>query len=447
MKSTILKEFIKYCSLNVIGMIGLSCYILADTYFISKGLGANGLTALNLAIPIYSFINGAGLMIGMGGGIKYSIRRGLGDFRSGDTVFTHSILLAAGFAVLFFLSGVFFPGNIARLAGANAEVFDMTKTYLQVILLFSPMFLLNNLLLCYVRNDGAPQLAMAAMLAGSFSNIILDYIFIFPLNMGIFGAVFATGLAPVISVLTLFPYFFRKRNHFHLAACSFSLKTFAGIFSGGLPSLVTELSSGTVIIIFNMLLLDLAGNIGVAAYGVIANLSLVVLSVYTGISQGIQPLLSRSYGAGRPGEIRIILRYAAAAVFIISGVIMCCVFFGSSQIAGLFNSRNDVLLQRIAEKGMKIYFTACPFAGLNIILSVFFTSIECPRPAHAISLLRGFVLIIPMAFLLASLAGINGVWSSFPVTEVLAAAAGLFLFLRRRKLSLHNPEESSPTST
>ena len=126
---------------------------------------------------------------------------------------------------------------------------------------------------------------------------------------------------------------------------------------------------------------------------------------------------------------------------------MCCVFFGSSQIAGLFNSRNDVLLQRIAEKGMKIYFTACPFAGLNIILAVFFTSIERPKPAHAISLLRGFVLIIPMAFLLASLAGINGVWSSFPVTEVLAAAAGLFLFLRRRKLSLHNPEESSPTST
>lgn len=180
------KEFAKYTSLNVLGMIGLSCYILADTFFVSKGLGANGLTALNLAIPIYSFINGSGLMLGMGGATKYSILKSQDKTRDANRAFTNTVLFTLGLALVFFAIGVFLSGAITRLLGADDIVYQMSKTYLQVILLFAPMFMLNNVLLCFVRNDGAPQLSMLAMIGGSLSNIILDYIFIFPCNMGIF---------------------------------------------------------------------------------------------------------------------------------------------------------------------------------------------------------------------------------------------------------------------
>lgn len=203
-----LTNYIKYTTLNVLGMIGLSCYILADTFFVSKGLGAQGLAALNLAIPFYSFIHGSGLMLGMGGATRYSIATSQGRHQEGNLFFTNTLWIGLGLACVFLCCGLFFTGPMARLAGANEDIFQMTQTYLRVILLFSPMFILNDILIAFVRNDGQPRIAMLAMLAGSLSNIFLDYLLIFPFQLGIFGAAFATGLAPVISMGVLSTQFF-----------------------------------------------------------------------------------------------------------------------------------------------------------------------------------------------------------------------------------------------
>lgn len=432
-KTNCFRDFVRYASFNVMGMIGLSCYILADTFFVSKGLGANGLTALNLAIPIYSFIHGSGLMIGMGGGIQYSIHKSRKNHEAANRAFTNSVYLAAVFAVFFVLVGFFFSGAIISLFGADESVFEMSKTYLQVILLFAPAFLMNNVLLCFVRNDGAPQLSMAAMIGGSLSNVVLDWVFIFPCRMGIFGAVFATGLAPAFSMLILSLHFIRRKNRFRFAGCRPEGKLFAGILSGGVPSLVTEVSSGVVMIVFNSIILRLEGNVGVAAYGVIANLSLVVIAIYTGIAQGIQPIISRSHGLGKIENINAILRYAMITMLILSAVIYTGVLFGAPQITGIFNSEGNALLQSIAAEGLRLYFIACPFAGFNMIISMYFTSTERPRPAYAISLLRGFFVIIPMAFLLSWIGKISGVWCAFPATELLVAGTGLLLFIFMKK--------------
>ena len=432
-KSNCFRDFVKYASLNVMGMIGLSCYILADTFFVSKGLGTNGLTALNLAIPIYSFIHGSGLMIGMGGGTKYSIQKSQQDHRAANRIFTNAVYLAAIFAAFFVLAGVFFSDTIISLFGVDDAVFDMSKTYLQVLLLFAPAFLLNNVLLCFVRNDGAPQLSMAAMIGGSLSNVVLDWVFIFPCQMGIFGAVFATGLAPIISIVILSPHFIRKKNQFHFIKCKAEHKLFGRILSSGIPSLVTEVSSGVVMIVFNAIILNLEGNVGVAAYGVIANLSLVIIAIYTGIAQGIQPIVSRNYGLNKFGDINATLRYALTTMLALSAVIYTVVFFGASQITSIFNSEQNAILQTIATEGLRLYFIACPFAGFNVIISIYFTSTEKPQPAHIISILRGFLVIIPMAFLLSWFGKIHGVWCAFPATELLVAIIGLLFFISTRK--------------
>ena len=437
-ESSCFREFLKYSSLNVLGMIALSCYILADTFFVSKALGANGLTALNLAIPVYNFINGSGLMIGMGGGTKYAISKSQGKMKQASQAFTNAAALTALIAACFFLLGLFASAPIARMLGADDTVFEMSRTYLQVLLLFSPMFMTNNLLLCFIRNDGAPQLSMAAMITGSLSNVVLDYVFMFPLGMGIFGAVLATGLAPVISILVQSPYLLTKKNQFHLVRCRLSARLSLGIFSSGLPSLITEVSSGIVIIIFNRIILGLDGNTGVAAYGVIANLSLVVIAIYTGISQGIQPILSSNYGKGIRENVQAILRYAVTTVVILSAGVYLCMFFGAEPITAIFNSEKNQILQEIAEAGLKIYFTGCVFAGLNIIFSIYFTSTERPLPAQIISVMRGFIVIIPMSFLLSAIAGLPGVWASFPATEFLVSVAGVGLYAVMRKKELKN---------
>lgn len=211
-----LKEFSRYCTLNVLGMIGLSCYILADTFFVSKGLGRNGLTALNLAIPVYSFIHGSGLMLGIGGATKYSIFKSNKERKNANTIFTNTFYLATVISIVFVLVGIFLSKSLTTVLGSDSDVFKMTNIYLKCILIFAPAFIINDVLICFIRNDNNPNLSMYAMLGGSLSNIILDYIFIFPLQLGIFGAVFATGLAPIISILILSLHRIKKKNNFIL---------------------------------------------------------------------------------------------------------------------------------------------------------------------------------------------------------------------------------------
>ena len=428
MNTSTFREFARYASLNVLGMLGLSCYILADTFFISQALGPDGLTALNLAIPIYSFIHGCGLMLGMGGGTRFSILKSQGEHQQANRVFTNVLYLAAIFATLFVLTGLFGADGLSVLFGAQGAVRSMSTIYLRVILLFAPAFLANNVLLCFVRNDGAPHLSMAAMIGGSLSNVVLDWVFLFPCAMGIFGAVFATGLAPIISMMILSPHFFRKKNQFRPVPCAPSGKAVWRIVASGVPSLVTEVSSGIVIIVFNGLIMNMEGNIGVAAYGVIANLSLVVIAIYTGIAQGIQPILSRNYGMGNQKSLLEILRYAMISMLVISFLVYGAVWMFAPQISAAFNSQGDPTLQDIATNGLKLYFIACPFAGCNVVLSMYFTSIERPLPAHVISLLRGFFLIIPLAVLLSAVWKMTGIWCAFPVTEFLVSLLSIWLF-------------------
>ena len=301
MKKNYLAEFIKYVTLNVCGMVGLSCYILADTFFISKGLGSDGLTALNLAIPIYSFIHGIGLMFGMGGATKYSIFMGQKHKKEANEVFNNTLRVALTIACVFSVIGVLFSKGIAGILGAEGSILSMTDIYLKTILLFSPAFISNEVLISFVRNDGNPGLAMAAMLTGSISNIILDYIFIFPFQWGMFGAVIATSMAPLISMVVLSMHKIKGKQQFFLKKIRFSSKMILDVSKLGIPSLITEVAAGIVMIIFNMLILGIEGDIGVAAYGVIANFALVFSAIYTGIAQGVQPLISDGYGKNEIG--------------------------------------------------------------------------------------------------------------------------------------------------
>ncbi len=428
-QSLMVKQYIQYVSLSILGMVGLSCYILADTFFIANGVGADGLTALNIAIPVYNVMTGCALMIGTGGGVRYTVLKSRGDSDGANRIFTTAMRLTLACSVVFFISGIVFPSTVARLLGADAAVFQMTRTYIQVILLFSPMFNFNNVMLCFVRNDGAPQLAMTAMLGGSIANIILDYIFIYILYMGLFGAVLATGIAPIVSLTLMSPYFIKNKNGFHLTRTPVSFARAGHIASIGVPSFIAELSSGIVIFVFNIIILDLKGNIGVAAYGVIANISLVILAIYTGIAQGVQPLLSEHYGFGNRRNVGSFLKYALLSVLFISVVLYGGIYVGASQIVALFNSENNPLLQSIATDGLKIYFTGCFFAGINLVMANYFLSTERPVPAQVITLLRGFFVIIPTTYAMAKVAGMTGVWWSFPVTELLVSLAGGLIYL------------------
>jgi len=268
----IFRKFIKYVSLNIIGMMGLSCYILADTFFIAKVLGASGIAALNFSISVYSLLHGVGIMIAIGGATRYSILKSQGSNQKANTVFSICLKLGIILGLVFALMGIFGSTSLALVLGADISTLPLTKTYLTTILCFAPFFIINNILLAFVRSDNNPKLSMVAMLIGSFSNIILDYIFMFPLKMGMFGAAFATCLAPIICIGILLMHFVRKKNSFKYISNKITFTHAWDIITLGISGFINEISSAVVLITFNLVILKLKGNLGVAAYGIIANI-------------------------------------------------------------------------------------------------------------------------------------------------------------------------------
>ncbi len=430
MKKLFLK-FLKYVSLNVIGMMGISVYILADTFFISDKLGALGLTALNIAIPIYNLVFGVALMLGMGGATIYAIYKSRGEKEKANGIFTYTAIITVLISLVFMLTGILFSDDITRLLGASQAVYSMTNIYIKVVLLFSPAFIFNQIFICFLRNDGAPRLAMLSMLAGSLFNILFDYIFIFPLDMGIFGAVLATGISPVVGMLVMSYHKLERKNSFHFARVKLKIKECLKIVSTGTSAFINEVSVGIVMAVLNLLILNINGDIGVASYGVIANISIVVISVFNGIAQGSQPLFSRFFGENNKKDLNKVLIWSVFSTVLSAVAIYLIVFLLNAPIVKVFNSEGSAVLQRLSETGMLLYFTSALFSGMNILLSTFFAAVERPVPAQIISLLRGIILTLPVAVIMSMLFKMNGIWLTYTVSEGIVLLIALF-FIKKR---------------
>ena len=414
---------------NVISSLGVSVYILIDTFFISRGMGSEGLAALNLSLPVFNFINGFGLMFGIGGGSKFSMLYCHTERKETDSVFSNSFICMLFAAALFELLGIFFSAQITHLLGADESVFEMSQSYLKKILLFSPAFLINNHMACFMRNDSAPKLAMMGMLSGSLANVILDYIFIFPMDMGMSGAALATCISPFVSISVMSVHFITGWNAFRFRLIRPSLSIIKEIVSLGLNSFFSEVSGGVVIMIFNFVIYRISGNTGIAAYGVIANAAIVFTAIYAGIASGIQPLMCRYHGRSDVSAIRYVLRLALRTAVIFSVFAYTVIFICTPEIVGVFNSSGNSTLKDIAETGLHEYFLFMPFMGANTILSVYFTSKEMPKQAQLLSLLRGTILIIPLAFIAYMLKSMTGVWLTVPIAEMLTTMVGMSILL------------------
>ena len=423
------QTFVKYVSSNVLGMIGLSCYILADTFFVANGLGAKGLAALNIALPIFSLIYGIGLMIGMGSATKYTILSAVNQKEKANHYFTQALFTSLFFSILFVLAGNLCTEEISILLGSDQSTLDYTTMYLRTVMSFAPMFCMNHFMLCFVRNDGNPKLAMYATLAGSFTNIIFDYIFIFPMNLGMLGAALATGMSPVVGLLIMSRHVVKGYNQFHLRRIKFDWNVFGDTIKLGFSSFINEISAGVVIFAFNVIILKLSGNIGVAAYGVVANIALVVTSLFTGIGQGIQPLISYYHGKNDKHNVKKTYYYALFTALCLGVLSYVLIYVFREPLVAAFNKENSRQLAKIAKAGIVLYFIGFIPSGFNVVSSFYMTSSEQASKGLVISVLRGLVFIVMFVVGLSKLFGMTGVWLAFPSAEILTAvAAGCFLY-------------------
>lgn len=428
-------RFLGFVSLNVLGMVGLSCYILADTYFIANGVGAEGLAALNFAIVAYTLMQAMGLMVGIGSATQYQVRLSAGDREGASRAYSSAWALALAAAAICLVIGVGFAEEVARAVGADDATFGLTCEYLRTVFSFAPFFLANNVMLPFVRNDSSPQRAMAAMLAGSIGNIILDWVFIYAFGWGMFGAAFATGLAPIMSMAVLLPRLLRRREAFDFNVRLVSVKTALRSLSLGVSSFVVEITSGVVLFVFNLVILHFEGTVGVAAYGVVANLAFVATALFVGVAQGIQPLASEAFGRSDGAGLLKVAHMAVLFALALAALCTVLTFVFAEPLAAAFNRDGDLRLASLATEGIRLYFFGYLFAGFNIVMAAFFSAVMKPAFGMAVTVCRGFVAMFACLVPLVSLFGMVGVWLAFPAAEALTACLAL-AFLAKTARSL-----------
>lgn len=420
------KQLRRYLLPNILAMIGTSCYILADTFFISLSQGPNGITALNLVLPLYGLIFALGSMIGIGSATRYALGKG-SNAPDYHLYFSNSIIWTLLVGAVFVALGVAVPDGVLRLMGADETILQVGHNYIRIVLCFAPLFMLNFTCTAFVRNDGAPRIAMAATLLSGLFNILFDYLLMFPLGLGMTGAALATGFSPVVSMSICLLHYLSPRNTIRLTPTLPSLRRLLSACQLGVVAFVGEMSSGVTTMVFNFILLHLAGNAAVAAYGIVANIALVGVALFNGISQGLQPLASACHGSGDiQGKSRI-YRHSMFIGLCVSAVVAAVVVTFAGSLVAVFNSQHSAQLADYATPGLRLYFLGFLFAGANIVKSGFYSATGRGRESSILALCRGVVAIVAFAFLLSHLFGITGVWLAFPAAELFTLLLGLGL--------------------
>lgn len=428
LESPVRRVFLSYLAPAVSATLVTSIYILADTMMIGRGIGASGIAALNILLPLYSVYYGLGMMCGIGGSVLFGFSRGRGEEKQARGYFTTALVMAVILAVLCLVVGHVFFTPLLDFLGNTPAMNEYAVPYAAVLVKAAPAFIMSSFLQAFVRNDGAPKLAMAGVISGGITNVILDYVFIFLLDGGMGGAVLATAMGTTLTVLILASHFLSKENHLKLSK-DVSVKQAAAIAGTGLSSFILEVSGGIVMFFFNRQLLFYVGEIGVVVYGIISNTALVVTSISNGIAQAVQPLISTNFGAGKTERIRearklgVLAGAAAGVIFTSIGI------FLPVQLSYLFLEPSPEVLS-MAVPAIRLYFIGFLVSEWNIIGGTYFQSVVQPKKSLLITLLRGIVLNSILVFLLPAVFGVDGIWLTVTVSEFLTAAV-VFWFIRR----------------
>lgn len=426
------KSLYQYIAPNILAMVGMSCYILADTFFIATSQGTNGITALNLALPIYGLIFAIGSMIGTGSAIRYTLAKATGQ-QEAKKYFSNALIWDAIVSVIFIAAGLFFPGQVMRVMGADTVIEAIGIPYIRIVLCFTPFFMMNYAFTAFVRNDNAPHIAMAATLLSSLFNIVFDYVFMFPLGMGMTGAALATAVSPIVSILICMVHYLSPKSSVSFHFMVPSVKMLISSCSLGVVAFVGEIASAVTTMVFNFVLLGLDGNTAVAAYGVIANTALVGTAIFNGVSQGLQPLASEAHARGEEREKHQILVKSIVTGIALAIVLIAGVWFFASDITSAFNSEQSAQLAAYAIPGIRIYFIGFFAAGINIICAGFLSATDHAKESSIVAISRGIIAIIIFALVLPTFLGITGVWLAFPAAEAVTLLLAIVMIKKISK--------------
>lgn len=418
--------FMRYLIPSVFATMVTSIYVLADTIIVGKGIGTIAVAALNIVLPLYNIFFGLGLLFGVGGSVLMSILRGEGDEKGSNAYFSTSLV---AMCVVLALSLAFFTAFMEKIAlvfGGTPETMPYIMDYMPYIVWGMGLFFFSSYLQTFIRNDGAPRLAMYAVVSGGVANIILDYVFVYNFNMGMAGAAIATVMGSGLTVVILLTHFFTKKNNLHFSLKGVRPSFIKNIILNGFASFLIEVASGVTIFVFNIQLLKYAGNTGVSVYSIISNTAIVVVCICKGINQAAQPLLSTNYGAGLYERTDKIRSLAVKVSIIICAVPVILGLVVPDFFTYIFINPDSAILSMSAS-AIRIYFVGFMMLGINMVFICYFQAILKNGYSMIICLMRGLILVVAFAYIFPLFMDVTGIWLAVPAAETITMLFGIYL--------------------
>lgn len=426
--------YLHYLLPTLIAMLSSSMYCLADVYFISKGAGSTGLAALNIAMPLFSLFAAVGLCFGVGGATIMAIGEGNHQSTLRNRAFSLCVFAMVVIGMLCSIFGVIFADQIAYLFGSSKELLPYVRQYMIPIIgasiIFIPMYSTSILM----RADHAPKTAMKITLLGNMTNIVLDYLFVIVWDMGLSGAAIATCIGSSLVILGVIPHFLRKKNTVHFTKDIFDSALFKRILRNGFGSGIMEISTACIVVVFNIVIMQFADEMFLAAFAIITNIAYVCRGLLNGFAQASQPILSANYGARQWVRVQRSLTLGFLYCILFAMAVYGMFFLFPQQFAALF-ANGDEQLTLFAAEGIRLYFISLLFTGPITIIMYYFQSVERGNLSTVIALCKGFLFVLLGLCMLLPTIGLTGIWLTTPFAEGAALLLGVVLLKRTKNCS------------
>lgn len=416
-----ISEFLKYAIPSAFAMLVSALYTIIDGIFVGQGVGDNALAAVNIVLPFTVMLVGIANMMAVGGGALISKNIGAKNIEKAVNIFRQVCKFLLIVTVFISLVCVIFAKPIVKMLGATEALETLAVDYLKYYAIFCIPNLVGLALNSFVRNDGKPKLAMYSIIAGAITNIILDYVFIFPFGLGIKGAAIATGLGQIVTVAIMLPHFIQKKGCLTFGKVKIEKEVISDLLKIGFPSFLSQISFSFIVLVHNLTLVNVMGEIGVSAYSILNYIGTNIYMVLFGLTLGAQPLIS--YNFGRKDKDKVLKYYkinSMASIVTTAVFVVICYVFGKQTI-GIFT--NDKQILEIAYFAVKLGTLSYFMVGLNIGTIVFYQAIEMPKLSTLICLFRSVIFLPISLFVLSKVFGADGIWAGTLVSESLTFIA------------------------
>ena len=428
------KKLFRFTVPTVLMMVFTSIYGVVDGFFVSNFAGKTPFAAINLIMPFVMVIGGMGFMIGTGGTALVSKVLGEGDRKKANEFFTMMIIFVLILAAVVSALGIAFIRPVAKFLGADEQMMGYCVVYGRIVIGFSAAFMLQNVFQSFLIAAEKPKLGLITILAAGCTNMVLDALFVGVFKWGVAGAAVATGISECVGGFIPLIYFIMpNKSLLRVVKTKLDIKAILQACGNGSSELMSNISSSVVGMLYNIQLGRLAGENGIAAYGVLMYVQFVFIAIFIGYSIGVAPIIGYNYGAQNYAELKSMRKKSMLIMGVLGVILSAVAFCFAKPLAKIFVSYDAELLA-LTVRAFKIYAIHFLLCGFNIFASSFFTALNNGGVSAAISFLRTLVFQSAAVIIMPIMFGVNGIWWAVVVAEVCAfIISTTFLIIKRKK--------------